>query len=102
MDADAAVSSATLAISTDDFRHATAVLLLSQQPAIPARRAIGSSEGTMILSLVPGNLSASKFARNNSSSAVSVPDAHRKRSALVRRIPSSPASDSDPRLMKAD
>jgi hypothetical protein len=39
-------------MSTADFRHATAVVLLSQQPAIPASSAIGSSDGTMILSFV--------------------------------------------------
>jgi hypothetical protein len=71
------------------------VLLLSQQPAIPARSAIGSSDGTIILSLWFGNLLASELARRKSSSATSVPEAHRNRTAFALRTPSSAARDSD-------
>src|SRR5580704_10660603 len=94
MAAAAAVRSVKEARSIAVLRQTTAVLLLSQQPAIPARSAIGSSDGTIILSLWCGNLLASELARRKSSSATSVPDAHRNRTAFALRTPSSAARDS--------
>src|ERR1700678_736266 len=84
-----------------DFRQTTAVLLLNQQPAMPARSAIASSDGPIIRSLAFGSLGASKLGRRKKYSATSVPDGHRKRSASVRRIPSSAARDSELRLIGA-